>query len=411
MALDTWSWSHVLWAFLAARVAQRLYYFARGHVHYYSLDARAALADFLLKHGVAFSAHDFACSRDGTTIKYSLLGTGPRLVLLCNGVGTDLYMWLPLLRCMLAARPSIFADITLVAPSYRGLFGSDRRSGEEVEVTMNNCAEDLPEILAHVRQSPLLSPGKRAGADKGKPKAGGRAADKNTAAGADGSTAAAGFDSVVGWSMGAQTALTCMSRHPSLARKLLLLNPSSGQALHSVLQPVVPMPEAWGRVQAYVIRTLIGTYLRPLISTWVWGVLQAVARSVVFRVLLEAGSFFGGYPPEQANYFHCYMKDVFATRNQTRGLLDLIVALDSPLPSAALTLPNRTHIISGYPDIMTGVYHSNLLHARLRKSTHSVYTMVCLFAPMFFPSFLPVFVCSATSIYFLPLTTFRVYNP
>lgn len=241
MALDTWSWSHVLWAFLAFRVAQRLYYFARGHVHYYSLDARQALADFFRQHDVAFTAHEFACSRDGTTIKYSRLGTGPRLVLLCNGVGTDLFMWLPLFRCMLAARPSIFADITLVAPSYRGLFGSNRKSGEEVEVTMAHCAEDLPEIFAHAskarRGGSTPSPkgrGASAGRDKGKEAGRGRgkAAGKATSAsaGAEGGDGThgyeGGFDSVVGWSMGAQTALTCLSTHPSLARKLLLLNPS-----------------------------------------------------------------------------------------------------------------------------------------------------------------------------------------
>jgi hypothetical protein len=36
-----------------------------------------------------------ATSRDGVRLKYTALGAGPRALLLCNGVGTDLYMWLP----------------------------------------------------------------------------------------------------------------------------------------------------------------------------------------------------------------------------------------------------------------------------------------------------------------------------
>jgi hypothetical protein len=85
-------------------------------------------------------------------IKYTNLGSGPKLVLLCNGVGTDLFMWLPLFREMLGTNPAIFDDMTLIAPSYRGLFGCDMQSGSgEVAVTMDNCAADLPEILKDVQ--------------------------------------------------------------------------------------------------------------------------------------------------------------------------------------------------------------------------------------------------------------------
>lgn len=175
--------------------------------------------------------------------------------------------------------------------------------------------------------------------------------------------------------MGAQTAITALATHTQITSKLLLLNPSSGQTLHSVLQCFVPLPMTIGRHAAAGIRYLITQTLRPLIPTTVWPMLQAFAFSPLFRILLELGSFFGGSPPEQGAYFHCYMRDVFETRHQTRGLLDLIVALDSPVPAAGLRLKNKTMIISGLPDIMTGVYHSTRLASSMSDSTHVMFTM------------------------------------
>ena len=95
-----------------------------------------------------------------------------------------------------------------------------------------------------------------------------------------------------------------------------------------------------GKAVSTCVRAL-HSLLRPLISTSVWDVLKVVAESFGFRLALECGAFFGGFPPEQPVFFHAYMKDVFATRNQTRGLLDLIIALDSPCPEGALRLPHK----------------------------------------------------------------------
>jgi pimeloyl-ACP methyl ester carboxylesterase len=178
-----------------------------------------------------------------------------------------------------------------------------------------------------------------------------------------------------GWSMGAQTAITCLAKYPKLGSKLFLLNPSSGKTLHTVLQSFAPLPEAVGRRMSSIARYLIVDVLRPLIPGPVWGLLQSVACSFFFRAALEAGSFFGGSPPEQGAYFHRYMKDVFERREQTRGLLDLIVALDSPVPPKGLALPHATKIISGIPDFMTGVYHATQLAESMPNSTHVSFTM------------------------------------
>jgi pimeloyl-ACP methyl ester carboxylesterase len=53
----------------------------------------------------------------------------------------------------------------------------------------------------------------------------------------------------------------------------------------------------------------------------------------------------------------------------------LIVALDAPCPPGALTLPHRATIISGLPDIMTGVYHSTRLAKGMPNSKHVMFTM------------------------------------
>lgn len=45
--------------------------------------------------------------------RYRTLGTGPRAVLLANGVGTDLHMWLATLAAMQHLLPDLFQRITL----------------------------------------------------------------------------------------------------------------------------------------------------------------------------------------------------------------------------------------------------------------------------------------------------------
>lgn len=169
--LSTLSYAQLaLYGFLLLRAIQRAYYFLKGHVQYWSFNPRAAMHEYFKKSNIAFSHHEFT-TRDNVIIKYSKLGNGNKLVLLCNGVGTDLFMWLPLLREMQTLNPSLFNDITLIAPSYRGLFGSTKvpststssnvnqsnhsaAASEEVVVTMENCVADLPELLQAIKTAP-----------------------------------------------------------------------------------------------------------------------------------------------------------------------------------------------------------------------------------------------------------------
>ena len=82
------------------------------------------------------------------------------------------------------------------------------------------------------------------------------------------------------------------------------------------------------------------------------------------------------------------MRDVFKFRCQTFGLFDLILSLDSVLPQKALKLSHNTLILSGYPDFITGVYHSQLLAKHLKNSKHISFTMGSHFLLLEWPELL-----------------------
>lgn len=323
--------------FLSLRVLHRLYYFFRGHVQYLSFSPRQDMERFLLQSNIQITEKTFRSKRDGTTINYRVLGNGSKIVLLANGVGTDFFMWLPTLKNMYLQYPQLFTEITLLVPSYRGLFGSDaQKEGDDVEITIDNIVEDIQEVLKNESVKRLHA--------------------------------------MVGWSMGAQTCITCCAKYPTTADRLFLLNPSTGHTLHGALQPVAPFPKFFGVAISSGINSL-HKLLRPLTYQPLWDTLKAIIYSRFFRFILEISSFFGGFPPEQAPYFHEYMRDVFNNRKQTRGLLDLILALDAPCPDAAMCLPHQATIISGIPDIMTGCYHSTALEKKMKKARHVTFTM------------------------------------
>jgi pimeloyl-ACP methyl ester carboxylesterase len=152
---------------------------------------------------------------------------------------------------------------------------------------------------------------------------------------------------MIGWSLGAQTVLTCCASCPASTDRLFLLNPS-GKTLHSVLQPFFPLPEAVGGVISVVVRGLFSALRSQTYSSPLWNVFKATALSPVFRALLEVSAFLGGFPPEQP-------------------------------------LWQPTIIISGLPDVMTGVYHSHLLAASMPRAAHVMFTMGSHFVIMEWP--------------------------
>ena len=91
-------------AYLFIRVIHRLYYLFDGHVHHTNYHPRKEMMLYLKKNDILTTEHSFICKRDKVSLRYRKLGTGPKIVLLNNGVGTDFYMWLPTLtgekRCL-----------------------------------------------------------------------------------------------------------------------------------------------------------------------------------------------------------------------------------------------------------------------------------------------------------------------
>jgi hypothetical protein len=149
---------------------------------------------------------------------------------------------------------------------------------------------------------------------------------------------------------------------------LFLFNVSLGYTLHSVFQPISPLPFAFQTRLSKVLKMAI-VKIRPVVDSYVWDVLRKVANTVQFRILFEILSFLNGFPPEQAAYFHEYTKDIFTSRAHTHALLDLIHMVDEPLPrddlQRALAGVRDCLLISGYFDFITGVYHSDELHSVL----------------------------------------------
>jgi len=176
---------YLVGAFLTVRIAQRVYYLWNGHecffasflfqnkllnqkgqkrvVFSYSSHVeslfrrpRERLARFFADNKVQVTSHSIRSSVDGTTLRYKRLGTGKKMILLANGVGTDLYMWLPVLQYLCSFRSNFFEDYTVIASTYRGLFGvhddaecSVGKKHQDIEVTIDNLVEDIMDIKKH----------------------------------------------------------------------------------------------------------------------------------------------------------------------------------------------------------------------------------------------------------------------
>ena len=418
--MDSSLMTKLIMAFIIFRILQRVYYFSRGHKQHLWFNPSKALERWFKEESVVVSNHSLLSSKDGVLLKYRRIGSGKRLVLLANGVGTALYMWLPIFSFLLKLNPTLFDGengITIIAPCYRGLFGSctteESKSmlgkverskesvvdptfaEEEVDVTMKNCADDIKDILIHALEHGPEAEYKYQKSEEEDP--------ADVAAFRDAGEDYKHFEMVIGWSMGAQCILSCLQDHPFIAKKLFLLNPSSGRSLHTAFQVFFPLPFAMTKGLSFVIREAISQFLRPSIRTGFWKFLKAIADSAAFRVLLEFFSFWAGFPPEQGAYFHAYMIDVFSSPEQTRGLLDLIVALDSPLKNSSGTCggygffeaqrdtfggkSEQTMIVSGLPDCMTGIYHANILAGNMHggRTSHKVYSMASHFLLLEWP--------------------------
>ena len=360
--------------FLIFRIIQRLYYLLkpnRQHKSYLfqpSYTPKTDLENFFISNNIKVQNKQIL-SRDGVILNYRIIGTGPKLIYLVNGLAADLFMFYPILRQLMRIYPNIFNEITLYTPSFRGIFNCFKKdtistiykpeAAYNVNITMNTCGSDVLDIMK----------------------------DNNINK----------FDCIICWSLGTQMILTLVAsslpstnqrppstisttnnNHYHITDKLFLLNPCTGHTLHYVLQTFIPLPYTLRKLVCSIITSILHT-LKSLLSTYVWDILKAILESNIFLLILECISFFGGFPPEQPPYFQQYLRDVFSSRYHTRGLLDLILALDEPCTTEAVTLPHSTVILSGYPDSMTGVYLAYNLARGMKNSKHIVFTMASHF--------------------------------
>lgn len=315
---------------------------------------RQDMEDFLRNCGIKVTEHAFNITQKSNgsilPIRYRRLGSGKKYLLLANGVGTDFFMWLPMLKNVVKFQETFFDEYTLIVPSYRGLFEPDDTNfTKNIDITIDNCGDDIKATMSHAK--------------------------------------IAQYHAIIGWSTGAQVALACCAKERTISQRLILLNPSPGNTLHTVLQALVPLPSIVGRAVSGIVHGLLN-FLKPLIGTAVWDGLKVIAYSPMFRFILECSSFCGGFPPEQGSFFHEYMRDVFKTRIQTRSLLDLILSLDAPCPQGADMLPHPALIVSGWMDFITGEYHARGLHTCMPASKHICFTMGSHFVLLEWPDLL-----------------------
>jgi pimeloyl-ACP methyl ester carboxylesterase len=357
--------------FLLIRFIHRIWWQIDGHKYQPFLDPHEELSRFLSSiidkdnnDNIDYSKEYTFNSKDNVILKYHKIGNGNKKILLLNGVGTGLFMWVPVFKGLLKFKSNIFNEITIIIPSYRGLFGSNNINNKiDVNITLPIIANDIHEIMNHSKINR--------------------------------------FDCIIGWSLGALTALILASTlpitdekiktdgntKPLISDKLFLLNPSSGETLHTVLQSFYPLPKFIGAFISFIVKGLLTNILKPLTYTSIiWDILKLIAFSFPFRIFLFLFAFMGGFPPEQPPYFHAYMKDTFKSREHTRGLLDLICSLDIKPQSGSLCLPHKTTIISGFPDNMTGVYHSQILAKQMPNNKHVMFSMGSHFVLLEWPS-------------------------
>ena len=254
-------------------------------------------------------------NRHGARVSYTVMGDGPRAVMLANGLGARLYAWAPLVRALLPAHRIITWD-------YRGLFDSTAPERRR-HLSVVDHAEDAVAILD-----------------------------------------AEGIEAAVfcGWSMGVQVSLEATTLHPERVKGLVLLNGTYGQVFSTGFQPVLRLPFVSNLEHAAVEFVM---ERRPIARA-----IERIAPAMVHPI---AGLFWlatDADVPTMRRMLRRYTREVFGETTFPH-YLQLFQELD-----AHSVLHHLKHIeqpalvISGAWDVLTPPYQSEIIARRLPNATH-----------------------------------------
>ncbi len=254
-------------------------------------------------------------ARDGVDIAYEVVGDGPRMLLLANGLGGRLYSWAPLLE-------EFGREFRIVTWDYRGIFDSSSPKGL-ARMSIRDQAEDGREILR-----------------------------------AEGADRAVWF----GWSMGVQVALEAAAIHPAAVAGLVLLNGTYGHVFSSAFQPGLRLPF----LPRYIHDLLEFLQQHPEAATLFRRVSKATTFSVLGLFMLLHGRRALTFRPLLEQYTH----DIFQPEDFV-NYLRLFQEIDAHSAYHYLReIEAPSLILSGRWDLLTPPYQSREMARKLPHSRH-----------------------------------------
>jgi len=254
-------------------------------------------------------------ARDGVTLAYEVMGTGPKLLILANGLGGRLYAWEPLLE-------EFCSEYRIATWDYRGLFESS--SPEAIcRLSVRDQAEDGVEIMR-----------------------------------------AEGVDSAVwfGWSFGVQVVLEIAAVHPNAVAGLVLLNGTYGHVFSSALQPGIRLPF----LPRYIHDALEFLQDHPEAG----GIFRRVSKATTISSLAVLALLHGRRAIELRPMLERYISDIFQPEVFV-NYLRLFQELDAHSAYHHLRAVSAPALIlSGRWDVLTPPRQSRDMARKLRNSRH-----------------------------------------
>ena len=218
------------------RICQRIYFSLKGNQFRLCYNPHEELRAFIQRVKCQHQKYAIKGS-DNTLIHYDRLGNGSKVVLLANGIGTRLFIWLPAIQQLYFQQPDFFDEYTLICVYHRGLFRDQRDEDHNVEITMEKCRDDVFDIMRHSGIQRLHA--------------------------------------MIGWSCGAQITLNCCDKDEIFTERVMLLNPCTGKALNTLFQILVPLPDILGEPFGRFMFFFLKNILRPICDTQLWQYLKS----------------------------------------------------------------------------------------------------------------------------------------